>query len=421
MLSTIPVTRSTTQPGSVNIRSAVRILRFAAARACAPPNATRRLRQNGAMRRFPSSTTTARTCKIFINQSIRFASFLERLMLTTTARFQRLFTLSQFDAADFATDSLGQCRDELDLAWIFVGCGDALDVLLEFLHQLRRGPIARRQDNERLDNSAAYFVGAGDDGRFGHGVVLEEGALDLEGADAIPGANDHIVSPTYKPEIALGVAQTAVPGNVPFAAEGVGGFLRVLPVFLEQAYRTLRLDAYSNISLLAWRQCGTGVGIDNGHIKTRDRLPHRARLHLHTGIISHQNRRFCLAIAIVDGQTGAGPPGRDHLRVEGLAGTHTVTQLRQIVTLQVFQHHHAIGRGRGTESRNAMLFEEPQSFLGLKTAGAVLDKYCGAHTPGTKEVAVRCLGPAGIREVPMQVPRLQIEPVLARDEVRQWI
>src|SRR5712691_1638155 len=414
MISMIPVASTTTQPGRVNIRSATRTLRLAAARACTPPSAARRLRQNGAMRRLPSNTTTARTCTTRINHSIRFPLSLERLMLTTTGRFQRLFTLAQFDAADFATDGLGQFGDELDLTRIFVRCGDALDVLLEFLYQFRRRLIARRQDNERLDNGATYFIGAGDDGRFGHGVVLNEGALDLEGTDAIPGANDHVVSPTHKPEIALGVSQTAVPGDVPFPSEGVGSFLRVLPVFLEQASRALRLDAYRNISLLAWRQHGASVGIDNGHIKTRDWLPHRAWLDFHAGIIGHQKRRFCLAIAIVDGQAGAGPPGRDHLRVEGFAGPHTVAQLRQVVTLQVFQHHHAIGRGRRTEGRNAMLFQETQGFLGIKTAGAVLNEHCGAHTPGPEEVAVRRLGPAGIREVPMQVPRLEIEPVLAR-------
>src|SRR5882672_6910846 len=117
----IPVTSTTTQPGSVNIRSATRTLRLAAARACAPPSAARRLRQNGAMSRFPSSTTTARTCKLFINQSIRLPSSLERLTLMTTRGFERLFTLTQFDAADFAADGLGQFADELDLAWIFVG------------------------------------------------------------------------------------------------------------------------------------------------------------------------------------------------------------------------------------------------------------------------------------------------------------
>ena len=163
------------------------------------------------------------------------------------------------------------------------------------------------------------------------------------------------------------------------------------------------------------------MGIDNGHIKTWGWLPHGAWLDLHAGVIGHQNRRFCLAIAIVNGQTGAGPPGRDHLRVEGLAGPHTVAQLRQVVALQVFQHHHTIGRGRGTEGGNAMLFEETQGFLGIKTASTVLDEHRGAQTPGPEEVTVRRLGPAGIGEVPMQVPGLQIEPVLARDEVRQRI
>src|SRR6266568_9101334 len=358
MMSMIPVASTTTHPGRVNSRSATRTLRLAAARACTPPKAARRFRQNGAMRRLPSNTATARMCTTRINHSIRYSSSLERLMLTTTGSFHHLFPLPQFDAANFATDGLGQCRDELDLARILVGCGDALDVLLEFLHQLRGGLIARCQNDKRLDNGATYFVGAGDDGRFGHGVVLEEGALDLERTDAIPGANDHVISPTHKPEIALSVSQTAVPGDVPFPEEGVGSFLRVLPVFLEQAHRALRLDTYRYISLLAWRQHGAGVGIDNGHIKTRDRLPHGAWFDLHAGVIGHQNRRFGLAIAIVDGQTGAGPPGHDHLRVEGLAGPHTVAQLRQVVAPQVFQHHHAISRGRGTEGGNAMLFEE---------------------------------------------------------------
>src|SRR5262249_26509174 len=137
MISMIPVASTTTQPGKVKSRSATRTLRLAAARACTPPSATRRLRQNGAMRRLPSNTTTARTCTTRINHSIRFPSSSERLMLTTTGSFQRLFTLPQFDAADFATDGLGQFRDELDLTRIFVGGGDALDMLLEVLHQCR--------------------------------------------------------------------------------------------------------------------------------------------------------------------------------------------------------------------------------------------------------------------------------------------
>src|SRR6267378_4048320 len=137
MISMIPVASTTTQPGRVNIKSATRTLRLATARACAPPNAARRLRQNGAMRRLPSNPTTARICSTFINHSIRFSSSLERLMLTTTGSFQHLFTLPQFDAADFATDGLGQFRDELDLTRIFVGGGDALDVLLECLYQFR--------------------------------------------------------------------------------------------------------------------------------------------------------------------------------------------------------------------------------------------------------------------------------------------
>src|SRR5262249_32945260 len=63
------------------IRSATRTLRLATARACAPPSIARRLRQNGAMSRLPSSTTTASTCTTLINQSQLIVSplCLERL------------------------------------------------------------------------------------------------------------------------------------------------------------------------------------------------------------------------------------------------------------------------------------------------------------------------------------------------------
>src|SRR6266571_6558494 len=137
MISTIPVASTTTQPGSVKIRSATRTLRLAAARACAPPRAARRLRQNGAMSRLPSSTTTASTCTTLISQSQPIVSPLcsERLTLPATGGFQCLFTLAQFDAADLAADGLGQFGDEGDFTRIFVWCGDALDVFLKFLHQ----------------------------------------------------------------------------------------------------------------------------------------------------------------------------------------------------------------------------------------------------------------------------------------------
>src|SRR5262249_24240144 len=137
MISIIPLASTTTQAGSVKAKSAIRTLRLATARACAPPKAARRLRQNGAMNRLPSSTTTASMCTTLISHSQPIVSplCLERLTLTATSAFQRLFTLAQFDAADLAANGLGQFGDEGDLTRVFLWCSDALDVFLEFLHQ----------------------------------------------------------------------------------------------------------------------------------------------------------------------------------------------------------------------------------------------------------------------------------------------
>src|SRR5260221_2484907 len=83
------------------------------------------------------------------------------------------FALAEIDAADLATDGLGQLGDEFDFARVFVRHGEPLDMLLEFARERRRGVKARREHDERFDDLTAHKVRTADDGRLGNRRMLE--------------------------------------------------------------------------------------------------------------------------------------------------------------------------------------------------------------------------------------------------------
>src|SRR5579884_3656896 len=139
------------------------------------------------------------------------------------------FALAQFYSTDLAGDRLGQTVHKLDLAWILVGGGDALHMLLQFACQLGRGGVAGSQDDEGFDDLATHLVGAGNDSGLGDRGMFFERAFDLEGANAVAGADDDIVGASHEPEVAVLVLVGAIAGDVPVAANaGVGGF-RIAP------------------------------------------------------------------------------------------------------------------------------------------------------------------------------------------------
>ena len=65
------------------------------------------------------------------------------------------------------------------------------------------------------------LVRTGDHGRLGHGVVLDQCGLDLEGADPVPGGDDEVVLAGEEPEESVLVLHAAVPGQVEVSTERV--------------------------------------------------------------------------------------------------------------------------------------------------------------------------------------------------------
>ena len=87
--------------------------------------------------------------------------------------------------ACFTAGCLGQLRNKLDLARIFVGRDQLFTVDLKFDFQLLFGSNARSQDNPGFDDLAAERIGFAHDSSLQHRRMLEEGAFNLKGANPI--------------------------------------------------------------------------------------------------------------------------------------------------------------------------------------------------------------------------------------------
>jgi hypothetical protein len=62
---------------------------------------------------------------------------------------------------------------------------------------------------------SAHRVGHSDDAGFGHGLVLHQNALDLEGTHHVAGRLDDVVGPTDEPEVAVVIASRQTAGQIP--------------------------------------------------------------------------------------------------------------------------------------------------------------------------------------------------------------
>src|SRR5207247_3108918 len=73
----------------------------------------------------------------------------------------RALQLTELCTPDLAGNRLRQIGDELDLARVFVGGGDGLDVLLQVDDESGARRVAGREDDERLDDFVAERIGFG--------------------------------------------------------------------------------------------------------------------------------------------------------------------------------------------------------------------------------------------------------------------
>src|SRR4029453_4900413 len=76
--------------------------------------------------------------------------------------------------------------------------------------ELARWDETRRQRDERLRYRVSQRIGARHHGRLGHGLVLDQYALELERAHAIIGGLEHVVGAADEGQIAVAVSRRDV-------------------------------------------------------------------------------------------------------------------------------------------------------------------------------------------------------------------
>ena len=138
----------------------------------------------------------------------------------------------------------------------------------------------------------------------------------------------------------------------------------------------------------------------------------------HTPKVCDENHRFGLAIAFINRQSCCGFPRGDYFRIHRLARAHTVTQFREAVSRQILPHHQPQRRRRRAPCCNWILRERSQCSRSIELAPCVHRKHTRAHVPRPEETRPRRLAPARVREIPVNVVRLQIQPQLTGEPMR---
>lgn len=183
-----------------------------------------------------------------------------------------------------------------------------------------RGPLvrlpARREDDIRLGDGETQRVGGGDDGRLGDGLVLQQGALQLEGTDLVVGGLEDVVGPADVREVPVRVPGADVAGAVVAAYHHLGRLLRVAVVTGHQAHG-VGGQVEADLALLHVRL--TADRVDEGDAETGARAPHGPLLEPLTGAVGDLDGGLRLAEAVPDGDAPGAPHRLDDLRVEGFA------------------------------------------------------------------------------------------------------
>src|SRR5215510_1997493 len=123
-----------------------------------------------------------------------------------------------------------QAIDNLDLARVGVVAHKAAGSILDLAHEIRRPCLPGLQGDICRDNLTLQRVGLAYHAGFSDSRVMEDGALNLERSNAIPGALDHIIRAAFEPVISSFVPPREVAGDDPPVSEEMGRAVRIVPV-----------------------------------------------------------------------------------------------------------------------------------------------------------------------------------------------
>ena len=266
-------------------------------------------------------------------------------------------------------------------------------------------------------------VGGADDGRLGHGRVVDQRRLDLGGRDPVARDVHHVVDPTEEPEVAVVVDLAAVAGEVPAlvgAPVGVAVALGVAPDAAQ--HRRPRLgdrqvaaalgDRIARVVDHLDRDAGqrhrgrAGLGRDHArqrrdHVRAGLGLPprvdDRAPLPADVGVVPHPR-----------------------LGVDGLADRAEHAQARQVVAGRVLVaplHERADGGRRGVELGHAVALDDrPETVASGRVGRALVDDRRGAVGQRPVDDVAVAGDPADVGRAPVDVlVGVQVEHVLVAE------
>src|SRR5262249_50822155 len=123
--------------------------------------------------------------------------------------------------------------------------------------------------DEGLDDLAACLVGHSDHGALGHVRVAQQHLLDLRTGDAVAAGDDHVVGPGLVPEVAVGIPDVGVAGQVPAVLH-----VAALPIVAQVTAAGGALDGEAPRLAIRYR---LAVGIEHRGGVAGDRQAGRAR------------------------------------------------------------------------------------------------------------------------------------------------
>src|SRR5262249_35823954 len=205
-----------------------------------------------------------------------------------------------------------QLGDVLDGAGIFVRRDGRLDVVLQHLGRGRIAAVAWAQHDIGLDDLPALLVGRAHHAAFGHRRVLEQRRLYFGTRDVVARRNDHVVGARLVPEIAVGIHEVSVAGDVP-------AVLHVLVLAFAGEIAAPGRPAHGEAADGVGRNL-LALGVDHARLVTRHRLAGGARANLAFGRADEDVQHFGRADAVEDLDAGRGEPGVERRLGQGFAG-----------------------------------------------------------------------------------------------------
>ena len=246
--------------------------------------------------------------------------------------------------------------------------------------------------------------------------MLHEGALHLEGPDAVARALDDVVVAAHEEAVAVGVAPRHVVQVVVLPAHGLARAVLVAVVPHEQARRISLLEPrHADGALLAVGHF-VAVVVQQLDVQKRRGLAHGARARVDPGKRRQQHRAFGLAEALADPLARQTLPSQRDLGVQRLARRGEVVHARQVVGAHVLLQHETVHGGRRAERGQLVVLDLLQQLRGHELVH-VVGEDGGAGDPLAVDLAPAELRPAAVGHAHVQRVLLHLLPVLRGDDV----